>query len=140
MKYDGSKWVYDGNAGFSVKEVKFITIAFSPNGYPYVAFSDNANAYKATVMCHGYAIGLEEPQNSQVFSYPNPATNKITFETSLTKDKYHLLVLDMNGKQYIAQDIAEPKTQLDISNLPPGIYFFKLTFEGTVKVGKILKL
>ncbi len=140
MKYDGSKWVYDGNAGFSVKEVEFITLAFSPDGYPYVAFSDNANGYKATVMCHGYAIGIEEPQNSQVFSYPNPAADKITFETSLTKNNYQLRVMDINGRQCIAQDVVGPKAQIDISNLPSGVYFYKLTFDRTGKVGKIIKL
>jgi hypothetical protein len=42
-------WMNVGNAGFSEGEVSCTSLAFSPSGEPYVAYSDGANSFKATV-------------------------------------------------------------------------------------------
>jgi len=52
MKFNGTNWVNVGTAGFSAGSTlnSLLTIAFSPSGEPYVAYSDGANSQKATVM------------------------------------------------------------------------------------------
>ncbi len=52
MKFNGSSWVFVGQPGFSSSNVNYLytTLAFSNTGEPYVAFRDNTNSNKATVM------------------------------------------------------------------------------------------
>jgi hypothetical protein len=45
----------------------------------------------------------------------------------------------MEGQQLITRQLTEPKTQIDISNLPSGVYFVRVTNDKTVEVGKITK-
>ena len=50
MRYDGSAWVAVGGAGFSAGQAVYTSLAFAPDGTPYVAYMDVANGCKATVM------------------------------------------------------------------------------------------
>jgi len=47
--------------------------------------------------------------------------------------------MNVNGQQLITRHITEPKTVIDISSLPSGVYFVRLTGDKTVEVGKIIK-
>ncbi|MCX6287723.1 MAG: T9SS type A sorting domain-containing protein [Bacteroidetes bacterium] len=50
MKFNGSNWEFVGIEGFSAGIMDSISLAFSPSGEPWVAYSDGANSWKATVM------------------------------------------------------------------------------------------
>jgi uncharacterized delta-60 repeat protein len=71
--------------------------------------------------------------------YPNPASNKITIETSFVEQNNSLTIVNIEGQQLITRQITESKTQIDISNLPSGIYFVKLANDKVVEVGKFVK-
>jgi photosystem II stability/assembly factor-like uncharacterized protein len=71
--------------------------------------------------------------------YPNPASTTITIETSDISNKNRLSILNLSGQELITRQITEPKTQIDISTLPSGVYFVRLTVEKTVQVGKFIK-
>jgi hypothetical protein len=47
--------------------------------------------------------------------------------------------MNLNGQVILTRQITEPKTPLDISSLPSGVYFVRLTGESTVEVGKFIK-
>jgi hypothetical protein len=129
-----------GSAGFSAGQVDGTDIAFNQSGQPFVGYQDYGNANKATVMKYDsvYA-GVNEPQESRFSLYPNPVTDKITVETSSTPTQSQLSIMNVNGQQLITRHITEPKTQIDISNLPSGVYFVRLTNNRTVEVGKFIK-
>jgi hypothetical protein len=52
MKFDrgSSTWVQVGAQGFSAGQAGYTTLAFAPDGSPYVAYQDYGNSKKATVM------------------------------------------------------------------------------------------
>jgi hypothetical protein len=82
-------------------------------------------------------VSLDEVSTGNTFSiYPNPTSSHITIETPSIG---HLTILNLNGQEIITRQITGPKTQLDISNLPGGVYFVRLTNDRTVTVGKIIK-
>ena len=140
MKFDGTNWVYVGTAGFSVGAAGYTSLAFSPSGVPYVAYTEGANSGRATVMKYdSVSSGINDLQESRLSIYPNPATDKITIETSGETIGSSLTLLNIEGQQLITSQITQQKTQLDISSLPSGVYFVRLTNDRTVEVGKFIK-
>ena len=142
MTFNGNSWVNVGNAGFSAEETDNTSLAFSPAGQPYVAYNDYqfSPAGKATVMKYdSVSVGINELQQSKFSLYPNPSTDKITIETSTTPIKSQLSMMNLNGQEVLTRQITESKTQIDISNLPSGVYFVRLTNDKTVEVGKFVK-
>jgi hypothetical protein len=139
MKFDGTTWGNVGNAGFSVAWVLNTSLAFSPSGQSYVAYGDGYNYYKATVMYYDAPAGIRELQSSQILIYPNPATDKITIKILGKPAQSGLSIVNIEGRQLITRHITEPKTQINISTLPSGVYFVRLTNERTVEVGKFIK-
>jgi hypothetical protein len=69
----------------------------------------------------GNSAGIDELRNSSNISvFPNPATDKMTIETSGAKDEGNLVIMNIEGQQLITRQITQPKTQIDISSLPSG--------------------
>jgi len=81
--------------------------------------------------------GLKDSFNFSLF--PNPATDKITIEISGEKVECNLTIVNIEGQELITRQINKPKTQIDISSLPGGIYFVRLMGERTIQVGKFIK-
>jgi hypothetical protein len=83
-------------------------------------------------------LSVEKHTNHYAFSiFPNPAYSQITVET--TPAESQLSILNLYGQELIKHIITEPKTVIDISNLPGGVYFVRLVSGRNVKVEKIIK-
>jgi photosystem II stability/assembly factor-like uncharacterized protein len=129
----GSTWIGDSSRTWN-----YLTSVF---------FTDSTTGYAvgemSTILKKGYGgiTSVEEhKQAGTSFTiYPNPANNEITTETGSTPAVSQLSIMNMNGQQLITRQITSPKTQIEISNLPSGVYFVRLTNDKTVKVGKFVK-
>lgn len=100
----------------------------------------NPNSW-ATMIIESKAVNInhfEINQNETFKFYPNPANNKINIE-GFQDSEFNLSILNINGQELLKQEIRNRKTQIDISKLPSGIYFIKLTNDETVEVRKIIK-
>jgi hypothetical protein len=139
MKFDGTNWVNVGMAGFTGGNAFYTSLAFSPAGKPYVAYMDYANSTKATVSKYDYPTGINVIKHPQLLFYPNPATNKITFEFSGATKENVVSIVNIEGQELITRQISEPITTIDVSTLSSGVYFVRLTNDRTVEVGKIVK-
>jgi hypothetical protein len=71
--------------------------------------------------------------------YPNPAADRITVEISGKTQEGNLSIDNIEGQQLITNQITSPKTTIDISNLPCGVYFVRVTNDKTVEVSKLVK-
>jgi Secretion system C-terminal sorting domain len=71
--------------------------------------------------------------------YPNPANDKITIEISGKTNESNLAIVNIEGQELITRQITAPKTLIDISNLPSGVYFVRLTNNKTVSTWKFIK-
>ncbi len=81
--------------------------------------------------------GINDVNSSlNVTVFPNPAFTTITIETPAPSQ---LSILNLNGQELLKQTITEPKTVIDISSLPNGVYFVRVTGEKSVGVGKFVK-
>jgi len=140
MKFNGNSWVQVGTSNFG-KTFYFPSLAINPNGVPFVAFTDAQElSSKTSVMKYDSASnGLEELRPLKLTVYPNPAEVKIIIEMSEIDKRSDLSVLNLNGQQRISRQITCPKTQIDISSLPSGVYIVRLTNDQWVQVGKFIK-
>jgi len=81
--------------------------------------------------------GIETLDPELTFTiYPNPASTTINVESLL---KGSIYILNLSGQQFQQELITVPKTTIDVSSLPGGVYFVKLVGEKDVKMGKFIK-
>ena len=77
--------------------------------------------------------------NITIRLYPNPATDKVRIEIAEGQIPSQLSIMNLNGQAVLTCQMINPKTQIDISNLPVGIYFLRLTNDKMMEVGKFVK-
>lgn len=59
--------------------------------------------------------------------YPNPFSEKTTFEITRWKNqKYVLTIFDLFGSEIIKYEIQNQKTEISIKDLPNGMYFYQM--------------
>jgi len=111
-------------------------------GYFYIEIHDNATGCnsQAEVDTACNHLSVENLPFNDIFSlYPNPSSDQVNIVTSAVPAKGQLSILNTSGQQLIISQITEPKTVIDISTLPSGVYFVRVTNDKTVEVGKIIK-
>ncbi len=110
-------------------------------GQYIVKITDSKGCLKyAIATINGGALGLNEVNSeSQINIFPNPAADKITIENKMLNKETILTISNINGQELMRQQIIGKDTQVDISNLNSGVYFFKLITDKIVEVGKIIK-
>jgi len=108
------------------------------NGITYLHTFNGADGSRPVgdLTASSIIFGIQEIYNNPGNIYPSPANNKITVETSY---KGLLSILNLDGQELITQQITEPKVQIDISTLPNGVYFVRLTNNKTVSTWKFIK-
>ena len=138
MKFDGTSWGYVGPADFSAGATYNEDLAITSTGEPYVVYTDNLGML--TVMRYdSVSVGINELQQLKFSLYPNPATDKITVETTGETQTNYFEILNIEGQQLLTSQITQPKAQVDISSLPTGVYFVRLTNDRAVGIGKFIK-
>lgn len=131
-----------GNSSLSICDVQSVCDFISvPIGH--YNFQDNATGCNDSAEVKAACgVGLIESNTAeQLFSiHPNPASGQITVETSSSTSKYQISIFNLNSQEVIHQQMTEPHTVIDISNLPAGVYFMRLTGERIVSIQKFIKI
>jgi hypothetical protein len=100
---------------------------------PHATFLERVN------VCENVVVGIKKLTPESISIYPNPATDKITIETSGETQESYLAIVNIEGQQIMTSEITQPKNTIDISKLPSGVYFVRLTGDRTVEVRKFVK-
>lgn len=80
---------------------------------------------------------VDEQKNFLV--YPNPAQDVLHFQSAMY-EQASVEIFDLNGKKIQERDKNSFETTLDISNLAPGMYLYKISAEhALIKTGKFVK-
>ena len=79
--------------------------------------------------------------NFSLSVFPNPTHDNLILQAvNFNEEELHYQLLDVNGKLLCSERIAESKTQINLVNLPPAIYFIRITMkDNTVKLFKLIK-
>jgi hypothetical protein len=115
----------------------------SPNGEVFIEGNATGCNSQQEVQdsCIANSVSIQERYiRNNLVLYPNPSSTAITISTPTTPNRNTFMTLySVNGKQLITRRITEQQTVVDVSELPQGVYFVKVTDESKVQVGKIIR-
>jgi len=136
--YYGNQWYYNH---VLIPGATHNTYRPTQNGEYFVIITDNNGCKSDTSnIINVTNAGTEAISGDKYFHiYPNPASDRIIIETMQAEKNGILSICDVNGNELIKQYIRDPRTQIDISSLPGGVYYIRLSNNKTVEVGKIIK-
>lgn len=82
--------------------------------------------------------GLQDTPRFRV--YPNPASTTVSFETENRNHVQHeIIISDVTGRKLIQTQLGESKTEVDISRLPEGFYYYILRHNNKMlQTGKLI--
>lgn len=73
------------------------------------------------------ATGVTEVNKAVDFSvYPNPATHILTLKTNKQIAGLNFMLSDISGKVLLQDKLFNETTQIDLKNMPRGIYFIRI--------------
>jgi len=136
--------------GNGLYEANATVTATAYSGYHFVNWTKNgeevskANPYSFTVIedvelvAHFESnVGIENIETATIKIYPNPTSGMLKIESSGLRVE-NVIIYDVFGK---IQKIENWKTEkaIDISHLPTGVYFVKISTEAGEVVRKVLK-
>jgi hypothetical protein len=116
-------------------------LAFDPCGNLYITVKQDFRIRKVIFdTLHNYISLMENNLNSSTkfFFSPNPATNKLTIQISNTLSQ--ITISNMMGQVVYEDEYHTAKAEVNISDLPPGMYMLAVVDdEGNKTVRKIVK-
>lgn len=80
--------------------------------------------------------GIENESGWDVSIYPNPSSGQLNINSDV--DNYSLQVIDLTGKIIINKNNLSETTQIDLSNMPNGIYMVKINNGGHQLTKKVI--
>jgi hypothetical protein len=102
-----------------------------------MTFNQRASVF--VTLSQQIATGINQAKMLKIEMYPNPATDQVTIRFSeIPREKTHLFVLDLTGKELIAREVQSVEELLDIRNFMPGMYFVKTLVGNQVETKKLI--
>ena len=129
--YSGEIWVYSmklcSDNGLLLGG--FSSITDWPYGHPYLVRTDSLGRISP--------LSIQEAPINAVQVYPNPASEKVVFETPGIS-KGSILIFDAYGRRCAAIKVSDERTVYDVSDLAPGIYIYTVSDNMKAYNGKLI--
>jgi photosystem II stability/assembly factor-like uncharacterized protein len=91
---------------------------------------------KVLYTSNGGFTGIDEISQSALTIYPNPASDVVHIKSSEIDNIIGISLKDINGN--IIKKISNTETNLDVKNIPPGIYFIQIETENGLINSKLI--
>ncbi len=113
----------------NTQKVKLTSTNYSVNLPPF-----SVTSVKIHIL--GNVLNIDNPKLGNTFNlYPNPATSQVTIKS--TQDKYSVTIYDMLGRK-IQNSKEQLSSEIDLTNLTKGLYFFKIETANYSEIHKVL--
>ncbi|MBA5630581.1 SBBP repeat-containing protein [Moheibacter lacus] len=83
------------------------------------------------------SLGIEENEWTYVSIYPNPVQNLLNISMSQTIDSVE--IIGMDGRVYFKQNFNANEVQINLSDLPKGVYIARIQSGKTIEHKKLIK-
>jgi len=80
--------------------------------------------------------GIETVTSEQPFFYPNPVKERLNISSNYSPDA-RIVIFDIQGKKVLDQQMTS--NQVNVANLPKGVYIVELLDSGKATINKLLK-
>ncbi len=83
-------------------------------------------------------VGVDDLADNQLLLYPNPVSKHLTinFESNASAASFNLF--GAHGEKLVSKQVNSGE-QLNLENLPSGLYLYQLSVDGKLQSGKLLK-
>ncbi len=86
------------------------------------------------------ALGNADHVNNPILPFPNPVQNALHFNLESGDSAVLILIYNALGQEILEQDLPPNAIRsIDCSNMPSGIYYYRLQIGPDVKTGKFIK-
>jgi len=142
------RWVYRYNGPGNYMDYAY-SLVYGADGNIYVAGRSDGSGTDDdfTVISLNPAVGIEEHESdlrqpsmiNRFEVYPNPVKVFFNVRLSQTEDYSPIEIFDMTGKVVKEVIITKPSSQIDISDLPDGVYFISVKESKNKSLLKVVK-
>ena len=97
--------------------------------------------FEATFKSFINAIADMDRKNSSISVYPNPACEKITVEIlePVGNSSSSVIIYGIDGRERMRQQIQGTKSEINVGQLPAGMYFIRLNNDNGTRHLKFIK-
>lgn len=116
----------------------FCTYLLNPaSSHPRNISGNSANCMNEEAVITMCTLSLSDLENAQTTVYPNPVNDQLV--VSNLAEINSVAILNMLGQTILFQEVNTFDTQINVSSLPTGNYFLRVTSEFQVETIKITK-
>ncbi len=115
--------------------------------YKWVVHTSQYELSTRAYYFYSKSSGIEEIMLEEVKLWPNPSSSVVSLQLSVVSRQLTVIeILDLYGKiidshnNRTIEQLNNEIIELDIRQLPPGIYFIRIKFENQLIVKKIIKI
>jgi len=129
------------NFSLSECEVKSICeFLLNPNGIIDIHNNDVGCNSQLEIAEACAVVSIDPVAPERIFSvFPNPGSGIITIINEKKAQSNHFSLMNINGQRIMDQDLRDDRLVIDISVLPEGVYFIRITGRNTVQIEKFIK-
>ncbi|MCH8329896.1 MAG: T9SS type A sorting domain-containing protein [Bacteroidetes bacterium] len=117
--------------------------ASADDGDDFCAWTDKSNDNNTAndQFCHElFATGIKDDLSTDWINvYPNPVSDHVNFDISQDTRSINIELFDVTGQLVIAEQHFGI-TLLDLTELPAGVYTYRVNGENRLAVGKLIKI
>lgn len=104
-----------------------------------ITIIENVNAPDYSMFATS-TLTIKDPKTDTDFTiYPNPSTGNFTLSFNQEIENGTVQVVDYTGKVILESNILESNMEIDISNMPSGLYIVKIVSAKGVSMEKLIK-
>lgn len=129
---------------YAIGDVGEVTTSLFGNGFYYYFYNWMITKDQIACPSERVSVTIEVTDAHEVFTqagfgiYPNPATDNLSVQ--MNRSAEGIAIMDAQGKAVIEQTTSGQTTMdLEITSLAPGIYFIRITADGTFYHTKFVK-
>lgn len=128
----------DGEAVFDIKKGTYL-YTVSASGYSEYTSETTINSISDVMVVLSETTGINDLSNNYFNVYPNPTKGEVTIELDKIIDKAQIQICNLNGHIVLSEQIENKNiVNINLSNLPKGIYIIRIIDSNSFKTQRII--